>query len=226
MSKNQTFITIFLIALTFILFINNKSTYVYKTYKHTLSRNAPTTIVFVPGLGLQAKDYGYLINHLKDDNYQIITYTSKDTQITNYQITVDKWTKAIGTLIGNRKVIVIGHSVGGSVAVHFCSTDKRCIAGINLDGGADFDEKLTVPFLYIQADLGNYCDDQCIKGRALMEKIATQPGVHLVHITGIKHYNFTDLRTDSLKNQDYLGTIDGRDIIYTNIHTFLSKLPK
>src|SRR6266404_1523808 len=207
MNNERLSITGFLLTLVFILFIFSRSAYLFKTYNHALSKQAQTIIVFVPGLGLQRNDYGYLIRHLEADHYHVITFNSKDTTVKDYQTTVDKWTKAIGILIGNKKIIVIGHSVGGSVATHFCSIDKRCLAGINLDGGVTIDEKLSVPFLYIQADAGNYCDQPCFKGRTMMEKITTQPGIFFIHIGGIKHFNFTDLRTAALKNQDYLGPI-------------------
>jgi pimeloyl-ACP methyl ester carboxylesterase len=223
MNKKQFFITVFLVLFISILFIFTKSVYLHQTYKNLMSK--PTaTIVFVPGLDLHANDYRYLIDHLKADHYQVITFTPKDTSVKDYQTTVDKWTKEIGVLIGNKKVIVIGHSVGGSVATYFCSTDKRCVAGVNLDGGTTLDKKIPVPFLYIQADTGSYCDDQCFSGRAMMEKVTSQSGASFVHIGEIKHYNFTDLRTQTLRDQDYLGPIDGRDIIYANIQAFLNEL--
>src|SRR5438552_4177051 len=131
MNKERLPLTGFLITLIFVLFIYTRITYLFKTY-NVISKQAQTLIVFVPGLGLQGKDYHYLISHLDADHYHVIIFNSKDTTVKEYQKTVDKWTKAIGVLIGNKKAIVIGHSVGGAVAVHFCSTDIRCVAGINL----------------------------------------------------------------------------------------------
>jgi len=182
------------------------------------------TILFIPGLGLKPSNYATLITHLTNDRYTVITYTSPDTTSKNYQATVNKWTQAISPLIGKQNVIVIGHSVGGAVAAHFCAEDKRCIAGIDLDGGAAYAERIPVPFLYIQADMGSYCDMQCVRGRALMELITKYSKTQIIHITGIKHFNFTDLRTEKLKNMDYLGSIDGRDIINKDIDDFLSKV--
>lgn len=193
----------------------------HKNTTHTIYRT--TAIVFVPGLGLTAKDYQSLLTKLQNDRYQVIVYTPIDTNVSNYQELVKVWTKGISKEIGNRKVIVIGHSVGGAVATYFCSIDKHCIAGINMDGSPAFTNKISVPFLYIQADTGTYCDQQCMQGRALMEKLSSQPKGIMIHISGIKHYNFTDLRTKDLEKQDYLGTIDGRDFIYANIHAFLAE---
>src|SRR6185437_16234893 len=164
-------------------------------------------------------DYQTLLTDLKKAHYHVTVFVPDNSNATNYQQLVNEWTKKIQNQLGNKKIIIIGHSVGGSVATHFCSIDKRCIAGINLDGGEVYDEKIPVPFLYLQADPGNYCDQQCYQGRALMEKVTTQSGAHFIHIAGIKHYNFTDLRTPSLKNQDYLGIIDGRNIIDNKILT-------
>ncbi len=181
-------------------------------------------ILFIPGLGLHATDYHTLLINLQKDGYKVIVYTPKDSNAADYQKLVKDWTNGIGKQIGNQKVIVIGHSVGGSTAAYFCSFDPRCVAGINLDGGAVFNNKISVPFLYIQAELGNYCDQQCIQGRKLMESITKQSGTQFIYISGIKHYNFTDIRTQAIKDKDYLGTIDGRNIIYANIHSFLNNI--
>ena len=196
----------------------------YTAYTVKMTNTVKKTILFIPGLGLTPSNYATLITNLKKDHYTVITYTSPDTTTTNYQATVNKWTQAISPLIGKQNVIVIGHSVGGAVAAHFCAEDKRCIAGIDLDGGAAYAERIPVPFLYIQGDLGSYCDTQCVQGRTLMELITKNSKTQIIHITGIKHFNFTDLRTEKLKNADYLGPIDGRDIINKDIDNFLAQI--
>lgn len=196
------------------------------------AKKAPVTkglVLFIPGLKLTSKDYQSITDNLKKNNYKVIAYNPTSKNATNYNATVTTWTKDVTKLVGDKKVIVIGHSIGGAVATHYCSIDKHCIAGINLDGNPAFDEKPKVTFLYIQADTGRYCDDSCMNGRALMTKIASQSGIASqssttkITIHGIRHYNFTDLRTQELRNQDYLGKIDGRDLINKQIVTFLQK---
>lgn len=182
------------------------------------------TTLFIPGLGLTPSDYHTLISHLQEEHYTVISYTSKDKTISNYQMTVKQWTEAAGTLIGNKKVIVIGHSVGGAVAANFCANDTRCIAGIDLDGGAAYAQRIHVPFLYIQADAGSYCDLQCRLGRTLMVRITEVSGTKMIYLQDIKHYNFTDLRTKKLQDEGNLGTSDGRKEIMNDIDAFLTNI--
>lgn len=192
--------------------------------KQVIAQEQKATILFIPGLNLQGKDYQTLLTKLGNDHYRVIVYVPRDTNVSDYQTIVREWTKGIGEQIGNKKVIVIGHSIGGSVAAYFCAIDTRCVAGVNMDGAAAFDKKIPVPFLYLQADMGSYCDTQCVTGRSLMEKVAIQSRSSFIHIVGIKHYNFTDLRTQQLRNEDYLGPQDGREFVYANIKAFLKKI--
>lgn len=50
---------------------------------------------------------------------------------------------------------VIGHSYGAAASLYFCNTDKRCKAGIALDGGLlfpDFNLRIPAPFLFMNAN--------------------------------------------------------------------------
>ncbi len=53
----------------------------------------------------------------------------------------------------------MGMSFGGATAAVVCLLDKRCVAGVNLDGGdfpfLPFNADLPVPFLMVHSDLGN-----------------------------------------------------------------------
>ena len=53
----------------------------------------------------------------------------------------------------------MGMSFGGATAGVVCMLDKRCVAGVNLDGGdfpfLAFDADVPVPFLMIHSDFGN-----------------------------------------------------------------------
>lgn len=182
------------------------------------------TILFIPGLDLEAKDYETLQNSLKDEGYTVLSYEPNYHNPSDDAEMVVQWAQEVGKFIGKQRVIVIGHSVGGATAAYFCATDDRCIAGINLDGGPAFDKKIPVPFLYLQGEVGNYCDQECLEGRQLMEKITKQSGTKMTRIPDIKHYNFTDLRTKKLYDQDYLGVRDGREEIVEEIKKFLMEL--
>lgn len=178
------------------------------------SGNDKGAIIFIPGLGLQAQDYTMLLSHFNEEGYSLIEYIPKEKKTDNYQEMVTDWTQDIKKLAGNKKVIVIGHSVGGAVAAHFCSIDKRCIAGVNMDGTPAFYEKIPVPFLYLQADVGRYCDQQCLHGRSVMEQITKDSQTEKIQLPGMKHYNFTDDALGYnlyLRAEDYLGSIDGKE---------------
>jgi hypothetical protein len=120
-------------------------------------------------------------------------------------------------------VILIGHSVGGAVATDFCSSDKRCVKGINLDGGSVDKKILSIPFLYIQAGIGSYCEEECLQGRKLMEEITKESHTTIVRLPEIKHYNFTDIRTPEIYEKDLLSQKDGRAEINQAITTFLTR---
>jgi predicted dienelactone hydrolase len=49
----------------------------------------------------------------------------------------------------------VGHSVGGTAALQFCASDRRCRAGINIDGyvmGSVVETGIDTPFLFIWSD--------------------------------------------------------------------------
>lgn len=146
------------------------------------------TIVFVSGLGYPSSKYANITNNLTKQGYKVIGYTGSYSDTSNYDRLINVWTRDVEKLVGTKKVIVIGHSVGGGVAVRYCATHKdTCLAGVNMDGSPAKKETLTQPFLYLQADTGKYCDAECEQGRTLMTSM-----VKPIHITGIRHLNFTD----------------------------------
>jgi pimeloyl-ACP methyl ester carboxylesterase len=59
----------------------------------------------------------------------------------------------LATRIDQQRVGVFGHSMGGVTAAQFCVDDRRCRAGLNLDGipqyGRMIDAKLDRPFLMV-----------------------------------------------------------------------------
>jgi alpha-beta hydrolase superfamily lysophospholipase len=140
--------------LIFIIIIILLSAIISSEYSQPLAHGDKGTIIFVPGLGLQAQDYSEVIHSLNNNGYTVIKYKPTYISSDEYAKMVTVWSKDIGKLAGDKKVIVIGHSVGGAVAAHFCATDKRCIAGVDMDGTPANYEKIPVPFLYLQAEAG------------------------------------------------------------------------
>lgn len=195
----------------------------------TFAPSTTPTIVFIPGLDLTPVDYTTILNNLSQE-YTIIEYNPTYKNTNNYLHMVNIWTQEIKNLVQDQKVIVIGHSVGGAAAVQFCAIHQQCIAGINMDGSPAEYRKLSVPFLYLQAETGQYCDQECVDGRLLMQQITNDSHTQIIKIDKIKHFNFTDAAINpspELLKQDYLGSIDGKeglDIINKELNSFLTSL--
>ncbi len=152
-------------------------------------KTTTSTVVYIHESAAMQKNDLPLINELKKQHYSIISYDLPIKKTATYEVAVKEWTNDLNKLVGNKKVIVIGHSMGGAVATHFCSIDKRCVAGVNLDGIPAFDEKLPIPFLYLQTETKEVCDVSCKEGRRLMTKIASSSGKAEVKILGATTYN-------------------------------------
>ena len=94
------------------------------------------------------------------------------------------------------EVGIFGHSFGGATATQFCHDDKRCKAGIDVDGqpfGTVVKEGLHQPFLFILSD---HSKEQGVK--EILSKIHSIYD-HLpandrfwISINGARHFNFSD----------------------------------
>jgi predicted dienelactone hydrolase len=100
-----------------------------------------------------------------------------------------------------------GHSMGGVTSGQFCLEDRRCRAGLNLDGipqyGTMIDQRLTVPFLMVySAREGRTGASDAIYRRAAPRYIR-------VDVQNTKHVDFTDMILwGGPLRQGALGTID------------------
>lgn len=199
-----------------------------------VSGSTKPVIVIVPGYGfnLTPDSYSYIISDLTNKGYTVVKYYPTYTDISNYSNLVNVWSNGVISLIGTRRAIVIGHSVGGAVAVHVCATNNHCVGSVNLDGGPAQYEKIPVANLYLQGEVGNYCDQGCIDGRNLATTITTDSKGTKVFLVGLKHMNFTDYALHQsnypdIVAQGYFGSIDpqtGLNEIDSNIDTFVSKI--
>jgi predicted dienelactone hydrolase len=103
---------------------------------------------------------------------------------------------------------IFGQSFGGVTAVQVCSVDDRCQAGINLDAGLPIDYAgQTIDFHLKQPFMLNE-NAAFYRSRILRILENTAYGVT---VSGIKHFNFTDLYFYSpvFKFTKILGPIDG-----------------
>lgn len=102
---------------------------------------------------------------------------------------------------------VFGHSMGGVTAAQFCVEDRRCRAGLNLDGipqyGTMIDAKMAAPFLMVySARPGRLGASDPIYRRA-----ATR--YYRVDVAGTRHLDFCDMTFwgGPLRDRPVLGEI-------------------
>jgi len=106
------------------------------------------------------------------------------------------------------RVGVFGHSMGGVTAGQFCVEDRRCAAGLNLDGipqyGSMIDKPMARPFLMVySARPGRRGASDPIYQRA------ARP-YHRVDVANTRHLDFSDMGLwgGPLRQRPVLGTID------------------
>ena len=120
-------------------------------------------------------------------------------------------TSAAGRLVARlvlNRVGVFGHSMGGVTAGQFCVEDRRCVAGLNLDGipqyGTMIDKALPRPFLMVySARPGRLGASDPIYQRA------ARP-YYRVDVADTRHLDFSDMALwgGPLRQRPVLGTID------------------
>jgi len=105
-----------------------------------------------------------------------------------------------------KRIGIFGMSFGGAAAGQVCAVDKRCRAGINLDGlqsGDLIDRPMERPFMFMQSEgAGNI-------NRLFFERAKND--AYYVVVKGTKHFNYSDF---SMFSPDYqkagiLGSIEG-----------------
>ena len=102
---------------------------------------------------------------------------------------------------------VFGMSMGGIASGQVCITDKRCKAGINMDGGiyGDFlDTTISQPFMFMSSER--------YRGYDNIFSDHVNNSVYTITIHGADHYNFHDM---SILDPSFsrLGEIDGHRML-------------
>ncbi len=105
-----------------------------------------------------------------------------------------------------KRIGVFGMSFGGATAAEVCVTDKRCKAGINLDGmqsGDLLDRAMERPFMFMQSESAGSIN------RLFFDR--AKGDAYYIVVKGTRHFNYSDF---SLFSPDYrqagiLGPIDG-----------------
>jgi dienelactone hydrolase len=107
---------------------------------------------------------------------------------------------------------IVGHSLGGATAAHFCRADARCKAGIDLDGlllGPVVSEGLHQPFMFVLEDISRVSDTadnvQVLSNiRSMYARLPVQSRLK-ISLTGSNHFSFSDQML--LKSQLLLETM-------------------
>ena len=129
-----------------------------------------------------------------------------------------------------RRIGVMGYSKGGAAAGQACLSEKRCKAGVNLDGfmyGDVAKKQLTTPFMVMES-IEPWCED-CLPINDLLFH-TSKSSIYMLQVEGSSHGNFTDTSalqeylTDQFKS--VLGSIDGKrfsEIQNTYVLQFFNK---
>jgi hypothetical protein len=135
--------------------------------------------------------------------------------VADTKVVLDQWTSLPATSRGGElagradlaRLGVFGHSMGGVVAGQFCVDDRRCRAGLNLDGipqyGTMIDRTLPHAFLMVySARPGRLGANDPIYRRAART-------YYRVDVAGTRHLDFSDMTFwgGPLRERPVLGTI-------------------
>jgi dienelactone hydrolase len=108
---------------------------------------------------------------------------------------------ASGKFIGRldlAKLGIFGHSFGGATALQFCHDDRRCTAGMDIDGmpfGSVIQEGAAQPFFFLLSD--HTSEFSSAEGREVIADIHSvydhlKSSRYVVMIRGANHFTFTD----------------------------------
>lgn len=119
-----------------------------------------------------------------------------------------------GGKLDTTRIGVLGHSFGGAASAQVCLTDKRCKAGINIDGlqlGELIYKNLTRPFMFVHHD--NLEAKNRTPNRFFFERVDNT--AYLLLIKGTRHLNFSDISIPGYASifrvpPEALGRINGR----------------
>lgn len=129
---------------------------------------------------------------------------------------LEKMNKEPGFFSGRfdlERIGVLGHSFGGVAAGQACLVDKRCKAGVNLDGlqlGDMLDRNLTKPFMFMHHDNVGALNKK--PNKIFFER--SESTAYMILIKGTRHLNFSDFSLPGYAAllglpEGSLGEIDG-----------------
>ncbi len=125
--------------------------------------------------------------------------------------TLEQWQlESSGSLFSGRmdlnKLGVFGMSIGGQTTIETCTADKRCKAGVNLDGFSIVSSEapaLTIPFMHLAGERTT--------NLFRLPHASAQGPSYIVSIAGSEHIDYSDISLITPLAQDLgvRGSIDG-----------------
>jgi len=118
-----------------------------------------------------------------------------------------------------RRVGVFGHSLGGATALQFCHDDRRCKAGVDVDGlplGNVIADGITQPFMFLLGDHSGEPDSETGPVKANIRSIYNRlpaGGRWYFAIRGSNHYMFSD-NVALLKNRFLMGGLRAVGLVH------------
>ncbi len=164
-----------------------------------------------------SKELETLIRAIMDKRPKIIESLLIWVEDISYVIDeLEKMNKELGFFHGRfdlERIGVLGHSFGGVAAGQACLVDKRCKAGVNLDGlqlGDILDRNLTKPFMFMHHDNVGALNKK--PNKIFFER--SENTAYMILIKGTRHLNFSDFSLPGYAAllglpEGSLGEIDG-----------------
>ena len=116
------------------------------------------------------------------------------------------------------RIGVLGHSLGGAASGQLCVTDKRCMAGVNIDGlqfGDLLDSNLTQPFMFMgnyDATEATYIPPHTLINDLFYERVENT--AYMILVKDSVHPSFTDLSLQgSQMSEAGRADVDGERVL-------------
>jgi predicted dienelactone hydrolase len=111
--------------------------------------------------------------------------------VNDIRVALDRTPERFAPRVDRARIGILGHSMGGVASAQFCLGDRRCRAGLNLDGipqyGTVVDEDLGHPFLMVYSSrVGRAGANDVVYRRAA-------PTYYRVDVRDTLHLDFTDM---------------------------------
>lgn len=105
--------------------------------------------------------------------------------------------EALGGKMDLQRIGIVGHSLGGALAAHFCSISTRCKAGIDIDGdlkGSVPAAGIEQPFMFIVGDHDPASEEDARIVEEIRSVFDTLPpdGRSWIRMSGANHFSFSD----------------------------------